>query len=83
MRFKLSLLAMVTILGMGYGTTVAAQQQPAAQQQVGVQGADMRDDRDGGVDMGWLGLAGLIGLVGLKRSQDRTRLDHSASHASR
>lgn len=80
MRFKLSLLAMVTILGVGYGATVAAQQQP--QQQAGVQGADMRDNRDGGVDLGWLGLAGLIGLVGLKRA-DRSRTGLGDAHVSR
>ncbi|HUQ89167.1 MAG TPA: WGxxGxxG family protein [Vicinamibacterales bacterium] len=83
MRFKLSLLAMVAMLGVGY-TTVAAQQQP----QSDVRSIDARDDnRDNGFDMGWLGLIGLTGLLGMKRSSDvRTRTtvgDHTPSHVTR
>lgn len=80
MRFKLGLLAMVSMLGIGYGATVAAQPEP------GVQSADLRDDRDDGVELGWLGLAGLTGLLGLKRSEPRHRAaagDLSSSHVSR
>ena len=79
MRFKLSLLAMVAMLGFGY-TTMAAQQQPP--RDVSVVDAD---DRDNGIDMGWIGLIGLAGLMGMKRSSEvRTRTTvGDPSHVSR
>ena len=82
MRFKLSLLAMVAMLGVGYGT-VAAQQEP----QRNVPMVDVQDERDNAFDMGWLGLIGLAGLMGMKRSSEvRTRTavtDHNPSHVTR
>lgn len=87
MRFKLSVLAMVSMLGVGYAT-VAAQPQGGAQPQRDVQNVGLDDDRDeGGMDLGWLGLIGLTGLFGMKRSADnRNRAvvgDHTPSHVSR
>ena len=83
MRVKLSLLAIVSMLGLGYGATVAAADQP----QRDVPTIDVQDDRDNDFDMGWLGLIGLAGLLGMKRPAEvRTRTtvgDHSPSHVSR
>ena len=78
MRFKLSLLALVSILGVGYGATVAAQPQSEPQ----AQSIDIRDDRDNGMDMGWLGLLGLTGLFGLKRSAEARHRTVSDGHSS-
>ena len=77
MRFKLSLLAMVTMLGVASAAV-------AAQPQREPQSIEMQDDRDeGGMDLGWLGLIGLSGLLGLKRSSEAPRRttvgDHSPS----
>ena len=76
MRFKLSLLAMVTMLSVGYVTV-------AAQPQSEVQRIDAQDDDRDGFNMGWLGLIGLTGLLGMKRSSEvRNRTvvgDHSPS----
>ena len=75
---------MVSMLSIGYAATATAQQQPPQPQG---QSLDMQDDRDEGMDMGWLGLLGLTGLFGLKRSADtrhRTTVgDHTASTVSR
>jgi len=67
MRITMSSFALVAVLGIGYTTMVEAQPQREAS------AVDVRNDRDNGFDMGWLGLIGLAGLFGMKRSDARDR----------
>ena len=86
MRFKLSALALVSMLGVGYGTAAAQQPQGSEPQRVDMSNDDRQDE--GGMDMGWLGLIGLTGLLGMKRSAETGRRTtvgdhHTASTVSR
>lgn len=82
MRFRLSLLGVVSMLAVGSATTIAAQ----PPRETPAQNVDVRDDGDDGFDLGWLGLIGLAGLLGLKRpDRDRTvgRSDSGHSPSTR
>ena len=68
MRLTVSAVAVVTMLGLGYVTLAAQPQRDDPTQTV-----DVRNDRDNGFDIGWLGLIGLAGLLGMKRSDKRDR----------
>lgn len=81
MRTTLGLVALVAMLGTGYAMTVEAQPQRDAT------AVDVRNDRDDGFNMGWLGLIGLAGLLGMKRAEARdrnvTRADAGISSTTR
>ena len=70
MRHIFSTLAVVSVLGIGFSSIMAAQQP----RDVPAQRASTVDDvRGDGRDWGWVGLVGLIGLVGLKRRESHDR----------
>lgn len=74
MRRNLMVTALVLTLGVSSGSHLAAQPTSTP-----TQSGDVGDDRDGGFDLGWVGLLGLAGLMGLKR--DHTRR-HDVGHAT-
>ena len=61
------------------GSTQGIAQEPATAQQPVQTGATTvpADDRDDGMDLGWIGLLGLAGLLGLRRR------DHHVTHVDR
>ena len=69
MKNQLSNIVMACALVVGFAAASAAQQpRETAPQSVNT----VDEDRDDGMDMGWLGLFGLAGLLGLKRRESRT-----------
>ena len=63
--------ALAAIIGFAAPPTRADAQTPVDSQRM--------DDRDDGMDLGWLGLLGLAGLLGLRRRDNVTHTDSTTA----